>query len=95
MQGKFAGLIELLEAHGSTLSRPYAAPLRDKVYELRVRHMQVNYRLLYFFHGKGIAVIGHGCTKEDAVPDADIDRAVRRREKFIKDPDAHTYREPE
>ncbi len=93
VQGKFAGLIELLEEYGSTLSRPHAAPLRDKIYELRVRHQQVHYRLLYFFHVKGIAVIGHGCTKVDVVPNTEINRAVRCREKFIRNPDAHTYME--
>src|SRR3954466_312354 len=85
VQDKFDFVIELLEQKGSTLSRPYAAPLRDKIYELRVRWQQVNSRLLYFFEG-GTTVLAHGCTKEDRVGTADIDRAVARRKLYLKDP---------
>jgi len=88
---KFVRLIELLVHHGSRLSRPHAAPLRDKVYELRVRHLNVNYRLLYFFYGKAVAVIGHGCSKQREVDHADIEKAVARREKFIANPNAHRH----
>lgn len=93
VQDKFEFVIEQLEQRGGTLARPYAAPLRDKIYELRVRWQQVNYRLLYFFHGNVAAVLAHGCTKEDKVDDADIDRAVARRALFLKDPAGHTYGE--
>ena len=46
----------------------------------------------YFFHG-GNAVISHGLTKEDAVPDVEIDRALRRKAQFENDPTKHTYQE--
>ena len=92
VQDKFDFVIEQLEQSGSTLSRPYAAPLRDKIYELRVRHQNVNYRLLYFFHGRVAAVLAHGCTKEAQVDDTDIDRAVARRLRYLTNPNAHTYR---
>jgi hypothetical protein len=92
VQAKFAFTIEQLEEKGGTLKRPYAAPLRDKIYELRVQWQQVQYRLLYFFHGNVAAVLAHGCTKESAVDDADIDRTIARRDLFLKDPSAHTYR---
>jgi hypothetical protein len=91
VQDKFAVVIEQLEEKGHTLRRPLAAPLRDKIYELRVRWQQVNYRLLYFFHGNVAAVLAHGCTKKAAVEDADIDRAVARREAFLRNPAAHTH----
>ena len=48
--------------------------------------------MLYFFHG-GNAVISHGLTKEDAVPDVEIDRALRRKTQFENDPKKHTYQE--
>jgi hypothetical protein len=91
VQAKFDFVLELLEKNGGALQRPHAAPLRDKIYELRVRHQQVHYRLLYFFHGNVAAVLAHGCTKEDVVESADIDRAIVRRKVFLTDPDAHTY----
>ena len=79
-----------LHEKGGTLSRPHAAPLRDKIYELRARHQNVNYRLLYFFHGNVAAVLAHGCTKEAAVDESDIDRAIVRRTRFLSDPEGHT-----
>jgi hypothetical protein len=93
VQDKFDFVIELLEENGSTLKRPYAAPLRDKIYELRVRWRRVNYRLLYFFHGSTAAVLAHGCTKEAQVDAADINRAVARKNEFAKDPKGHTHGE--
>src|SRR4051812_39000249 len=81
VQDKFDFLIEQLQEKGSTLQRPHAAPLRLKIYELRARHRQVNYRLLYFFDSRsGAAVLAHGCTKEAAVDPSDIQRAAIRRE---------------
>jgi phage-related protein len=85
--------IQRLGAFGHELRRPHADMLRDGIYELRARHGNVNYRILYFFHGKDIAVLAHGLTKEDKVPDADIERALRRKEALEADPAAHTYEE--
>ena len=86
--------VERFEAHGYELGRPTVAPLRDGVHELRYTQQRVNYRLLYFYHGPGRAVLAHGCTKRQAVDPADIDRAIRRRDEFLADPDRHTYRRP-
>lgn len=66
--------IERLKEMGHMLRRPEADFLRDGIYELRVRHLNVNYRLLYFFHGQAISIISHGLTKEAEVPLKEIDR---------------------
>ena len=56
---------------------------RDGIYELRAKHRNVQYRLLYFFHGENIAVIDHGIIKEQsAVPTIDLKRASSRKQKF-------------
>jgi phage-related protein len=81
-----------LEELGNALVRPEADFLRDGIYELRVRFMRVNYRILYFFHGKGVAILSHGLTKEDEVPDTDIDRAIERALMFKANPTRHTYK---
>jgi hypothetical protein len=93
VQDKFDFLLEQLEEQGHLLRRPYAAPLDQKIYELRARHQQVNYRLLYFFDGTIAAVVAHGCTKEDRVDPADIQRAAMRRTEYLKDRASHTFRE--
>jgi hypothetical protein len=85
--------IRRLEEAGHELRRPEADYLRDAIYELRVRHQRINYRLLYFFH-KGLAVVAHGCTKEGAVDDRDVERAITRRRIYVSDPQRHSYAGP-
>lgn len=88
-----AGRIQRLAALGHELRRPHADILRDGIYELRARHGNVNHRILCFFHGKDIRVLAHGLTKEKKVPDADIDRAVKREHALEWDPESHIYEE--
>ncbi|MDC0934808.1 type II toxin-antitoxin system RelE/ParE family toxin [Pirellulales bacterium] len=79
---------------GHELRRPEADFLRDEIYELRVGLNHVNYRMLYFFHGKEVVVVSHGLTKRKVVPPKEIEDAVKRKKEFEKDPASHTYREP-
>jgi phage-related protein len=85
--------IRRLADMGHELRRPTADYLRDGIYELRAKCGRVNYRILYFFHDKQCAVLGHALTKEDRVPAADIERARQRLEQFQQNPAAHTYEE--
>ena len=91
-QDKCIVKIERLKEMGHELRRPEADFLRDGIHELRVRHRHVNYRMLYFFHNQ-TGVLSHGLTKEDVVPDKEIDKAVERKKRFAENPDKHTYRE--
>ena len=90
---KCVARVQRLAELGHELRRPEADYLRDGIYELRARLGRVNYRLLYFFHGQVAAVLTHGLTKEDKVSDADIVRAIERKQRFQKRPAAHTYEE--
>jgi phage-related protein len=82
--------IERLEEMGHELRRPEADYLRDKIYELRVTHQRMHYRILYFFHeNKG--VISHGLMKEKIVPPKEIDLAINRKTRFERNPLKHTY----
>jgi hypothetical protein len=83
--------IERLAELGHELRRPEADLLRDGIYELRVGLQHVNYRLLYFFQGRTAAVISHGLVKEAEVPSREIEKALERKSKFEKNPEAHTY----
>lgn len=89
---KCQAAIERLAALGHELRRPQADMLRDGAYELRVRVGRVNYRILYFFHGPGVALLTHGLTKEKAVPQADIERALERKRRYESAPQAHMYK---
>lgn len=85
--------LERLEELGYELRRPEADYLRDDVYELRVSHLGINYRMLYFFHGTTAVVISHGLVKERVVAPREIALAIRRRKKFLQDPNRHTHEE--
>lgn len=83
--------IEQLAAMGHELRRPTADFLRDGIYELRAKQGHVQYRILYFFNGKNIAILAHSLTKEDEVPDIDIERAITHKKLFAANPKEHTY----
>jgi phage-related protein len=88
--------IQQLASTGHELRRPAADYLRDGVYELRAKHIQVQYRILYFFHGQNVAILAHALVKEgNQVPVTEIERAIRRKEQFEANPEAHTYEEIE
>ena len=88
---KCFGLIRLLEELGHELRRPRADILRDGVYELRTKVGNVNYRILYGFVGKDVALLAAGLTKEKKVPAREIDQAAARLELYRSDPDAFRF----
>jgi phage-related protein len=83
----------MLAASGHELRRPIADYLQEGIYELRIRRVQVNHRILYFFHGRELAILSHALTKEGVIPNSDPDRALRRKKLFEKAPGAHSYYE--
>lgn len=91
--GTCVAAIERLAAFGHELRRPAADLLRDGIHELRIRKGRVNYRILYFFHGRDLAILGHAITKEDVVPEVEIERCLRRKRAFESDPEGHSYTE--
>jgi len=84
--------LERLAACGHELRRPEADILRDHIYELRVALQGMQYRMLYFFHGREAVILSHGIAKRGAeMPNKEIDLAVARRRAFSADPDGHTF----
>ena len=94
IQDKCRARIERLQELGHELRRPEADYLREGIYELRAKHAGINYRMLYFFHGRKAVVLSHGFTKQlSRVPEKEIAIAVRRRKNFQTQPLRHTYQE--
>lgn len=85
--------LERLRELGHELRRPEADYLRDGIYELRASARGVNYRVLYFFHGRTAAVVAHGIAKEHRVPDREIDLALKRKHRFEAAPSIHSREE--
>jgi len=92
-QDKCRVRIQRLSELGHELRRPEADLLRDGIYELRVRLQHVNYRILYFFHGRAAAVLAHALTKEDRVPGAAVETALARKLRYEQEPNLHTFEE--
>ena len=89
---KCLGHIQLLERFGHELDRPTCGTLDDGIYELRIVFRSINYRILYFFCGKDVACLSHGITKEDRVPPAEIERAIKRMNLVNQDKDHYTQK---
>jgi phage-related protein len=84
--------IQQLASSGYELRRPAADYLRDGIYELRAKHVHVQYRILYFFYGQNVAILAHAITKNtDQVPVEEIERAMKRKQLFEENPKIHTY----
>lgn len=78
-------LLQRLEEYGTQLERPYVAPLRDHIWELRKETHQANVRLLYFFFDGNKFIITHGFKKKSGkVPDNEIERAIESRNEYLK-----------
>jgi phage-related protein len=77
---------------GHEMRRPEADYLRDGIYELRAAVRGVQYRVLYFFHGREAVILTNGLTKEQRVPDREIDIALRRKRLFEQHPGKHTLK---
>ncbi len=59
-----AARLDRLATYGHELRRPVADYLRDGIYELRAKHRNVQYRILYHFEGQNIVVLNHAIVKK-------------------------------
>ncbi len=84
--------IQQLADVGHELRRPAADYLQDGIYELRAKHINVQYRILYFFQGQNVAILAQAMIKaQSAVPRTEIERALYRKRLFELSPNLHTY----
>jgi len=91
VQDKCIALIELLASRGHELRRPYADYLDRGIYELRPTVKHVQYRVLYCFVGRNVVLLTHGLVKTQEIPARQIDKAIEYREKFVDNPQRHSY----
>lgn len=92
-QVRCAAKLSLLEQQGYDLRRSHCDVIASTgLHELRVKHLRVNYRMLYFFHGQNLVVVSHGFSKEGKIPPKEIKLAQDRKGHFELDPELHTFR---
>ncbi len=89
---KWIARLERLEQLGYELRRPESDSLRDGIHELRLKKGRVHYRILYAFVDQNVVLLSHGCTKEDEVPNKEIDKAILNRKNYLSNPSIHTYK---
>lgn len=86
---KCIALILELAERGNELRRPTSDALRNGIRELRTHEGTVQYRILYFFYGKGLACCSHGVIKEKRVKGKDIDDAVKAKKLVARNAAQH------
>jgi len=94
-KAKVISHIQLLAEKGHELRRPHADSVcGSDLYELRLRFGRLRVRILYFFFMRYAAVLDHVVhgKKTDAIPQAEINRALKKRDQFIQDPEKHTIK---
>ena len=91
-RAKCLNYMRLLATSGHELRRPAADFLRDGIYELRASYGSLQYRILYFFHGRNTVVLSHGITKSQKVPAQEIERAIARKQLVLKDPSLYAHK---
>ena len=89
---KCIAAIKRLELFGNTLRRPTADYLRNGIYELRIRHKKINFRILYFFIDRNVAILSHGLKKEKRVPNKEIKKALGNKQLVSSNFSLYTYR---
>ncbi len=89
---KWIARLELLEQSGYDLRRPVCDYLRDDIIELRLKYGTVQYRILYSFVGQNIVLLSHGCSKEDKVPEREVEQAILNRKNYLTNPFIHAYK---
>ena len=83
-KARVARTLDLLEEFGINLGMPYAKPLENRLWELRIREGRSRHRVIYFLATGRTFVLLHGFTKKTAaVPRKDIELAERRREEYL------------
>lgn len=76
--------IRRLEELGNNLIRPQMGHLRDGIYELRIRTINRQIRLLYFFYHQEAIIVSHGLIKKtEKVPDYEIKRAIDNKKDYL------------
>lgn len=70
--------LDLLETFGNKLSMPHSKPLKDGLFELRVRGVH-EVRIIYTFHQKNIILLHGFIKKTDKIPAKELKLALEKR----------------
>ena len=77
--------INQLMEHGFNLKRPQAAYLRDDIYELRIKTINRQIRILYFFFERRKIILTNGLIKKsERTAETEIEKAINYRKNYME-----------
>ncbi|MCH3951179.1 MAG: type II toxin-antitoxin system RelE/ParE family toxin [Acidaminococcus sp.] len=81
---KISSFITLLQHNGNSLREPYSKPLKNGIFELRVRKGSNSFRVLYFFYVEHRIIMTNGfIKKQNKTPKSEIEKAIKYRNDFL------------
>lgn len=84
--------IKVLADMGLDARRPTVEYLRDGIFELRAKHVHIQYRILFFYQEQDAVILAHHLLKKSSkIPESDINVAIDRKRRFEADMKRHTY----
>jgi phage-related protein len=85
VQARFAWILDLLEEHGTNVREPYVAHLRGKLWEVRLVHQRVQYRIVYLPASRRRFVMLHGFVKKtQRTPARELETAEQRMRDYVQ-----------
>ncbi len=88
MKAKTFRAISLLKEFGNQLREPFSKPLRDGIFELRVKLGSDILRILYFFSKGRLIILTNGFVKKtQKTPEEEINLALVYRADYLKKED--------
>jgi phage-related protein len=77
---KVYAVLAMLEEHGNRLLMPHSRSLGEGLHEIRVRHREGPFRIIYCVRPGRRVVLLHGFVKRtEQTPQADLDKARERK----------------
>ncbi|BAZ71346.1 hypothetical protein NIES4106_61430 (plasmid) [Fischerella sp. NIES-4106] len=84
VQAKLSHIFDLLEEQGTSVGKPYVAPLEDKLYEIRIEQDTNIYRTIYFAYTGKRFILLHGFQKKtQKTPKKELNLARQRMKEFL------------
>lgn len=85
MRAKALKELQILKEFGTSLREPYSKPIKDGIFELRIKVASDITRIFYFFYKDNKIILTNGFVKKTMkIPPSEINRALKYRNDYIR-----------
>jgi len=85
MRAKALKELQILKEFGTTLREPYSKPVKDGIFELRIKVASDITRIFYFFYKDNKIILTNGFVKKTMkIPTNEINRALKYKKDYIR-----------